>query len=252
MTKSAKSGKLRPLKTKYFSKFMDIIELSAAPRELQGRGTDELREQGLVPAVVYGPKSEPVSVQVNQNEFLNVLAKAGQSSLVDLNVDGKMSKVIIQDVAYDPLKDTPIHIDFYAVDLTKPVSATVGLVFVGTAGAVKELGGTLVKARTTIEVKGLPEKLVPSLEVDISKLATFDDVIHVKDLTLPEGLEFDMDPERSIAVVNPPRTEAEIEKLDEVPEEGEAPEVEGEEPAEGEEAPAETAKEEEKKEDAGE
>jgi len=236
---------------------MAIITLKAEPREVTGRGTDELREAGQVPVVVYGPKTEPINATVNRNELKAVYDQAGRSSLVDLAVADKApEKVIIQDLQKDPVLGEIIHVDFYQVDMTKSVKATVKLIFEGVAAAVKELGGTLVKARTSVEVKGLPDKLVPSLTVDLSKLATFDDVIHVKDIVLPEGLEWDMDEERSVAVVNPPRTEAEMAALDEAPEEelpegveeeteGEEGEEKKEESGEGE-AKAEEAKSEEK------
>ncbi len=220
---------------------MATITLKAEPREVKGRATHGLREAGLVPVVVYGPKTEPTMATVNENELRSALKEAGHSSLVDLVIEGQDPvKVIIQDLQEDPVKDEFLHADLYQVDMTKKVGATVKLVFSGIAPAVKELGGTLVKARTTVEVKGLPDKLVPSLEVDLTKLATFDDVIHIKDITLPEGLEWGVDAERSVAVVNPPRTEEEMAALDEVPEEGELPEgaeedKEGEEGEEGEE-----------------
>ena len=225
---------------------MDTITLNAEPREAKGRDTNALRADSIVPAVVYGPNSESRSVQVIRNEVIAAFRQAGRSSLVDLVIGGdKPVKVIIQDVQRDPLKDDLTHIDFYEVDLTKEVSATVMREFIGTSAAVKELGGTLVKARDRIEVKGLPDRLVASLEVDISKLNTFDDVFHVKDIVLPEGLSLDMDEERAVALVNPPRTQEEMEKLDEAieeevtgadeDEEGEAKEgEEGEAPADGE------------------
>lgn len=214
---------------------MATITLKAEPREVKGRATDELRETGFVPVVVYGPKTEPIMATVNENELRSALKEAGHSSLVDLVINEQEPvKVIIQDLQEDPVKDKLLHADLYQVDMTKKVGATVKLVFIGTAPAVKELGGTLVKARTTVEVKGLPDKLVPSLEVDLTKLVTFDDVIHINDIVLPEGLEWDIDAERSVAVVNPPRTEEEMAALDEVPEEGELPEG-AEEDKEGEE-----------------
>lgn len=185
-----------------------------------GRKTDTLREESVVPGVVYGPKAEPINVQVKHNDLVAVFRTVGRSSLVDLEIaGGKTAKVIIQDVQRDPIKDDITHADFYQVDMTKEVSATVRLEFTGSSVAVKELGGTLVKARNTVEVKGLPDKLVGSIEVDITKLETFDDVIHVKDVPLPEGLVWDMDDERAVALVNPPRTEEQMAALEEAPEE---------------------------------
>ena len=225
------------------------ITLKAESRELTGRDTNVLREEGKVPVVLYGPKVESKSYQVDRNELVAVYNEAGSGSLADFEIEGKIVKVLIKDIQKDPIKDFITHADLYEVDLTKPVSATVDLQFIGGSAAVKELGGTLVKARDTIEVKGLPDKLVPFIEVDISPLNTFDDVIHVRDLAIPEGLELDIDPDRAVALVNAPRTEAEMEQLDEAPveevpgEDEEAEEGEEKKEGEGEAASAEESKE---------
>ncbi len=219
---------------------MDKVSLKAEPRELTGRATEELKTEGIIPGVLYGPGVANQNLQVAYNAFDKAYQTAGESSLVELDTgSGTPVNVIIKDIQRDPVRDDITHVDFYQVDMTKPVSTSVLLEFVGTAPAVKDLGGTLIKARATIDVKGLPDKLVPSIEVDISKVIDFETVVHVKDLVLPEGLEFDMDPERAVVLANPPRTEEEMAELEEAPEEGELPEgaeeeKEGEEDEEGE------------------
>ena len=213
---------------------MTATSIKTEPRELTGRETNQLRDENIVPATVYGPKTKAVSLQVGRNELIAAYKEVGSGSLIDLVIGDKTEKVLIKEIQWDPIRDFAIHVDFYQVDMTKPVSATVDLQFIGGSAAVKELGGVLVRARDTIEVRGLPDKLVPFIEVDISSLNTFDDVIHVKDLNVPEGLELDIDPERAVALVNPPRVEEEpVESED----------VEGEEGAEGEEKTDEEGKE---------
>ncbi|MFH1142216.1 MAG: 50S ribosomal protein L25 [Candidatus Uhrbacteria bacterium] len=211
---------------------MTAITINAEPRELTGRDTDQLREQGKIPVTIYGPKVKTESAQVDRNQLAAALSEVGGGSLVSLVFGDKEEKVLIKDVQHDPITDLIVHADLYEVDMTKPVSATVDLHFIGSSAAVKELGGTLVRARDTIEVRGLPDKLVPFIEVDISALKTFDQVIYIKDLNIPEGLELDIDSERAVALVNAPRTEAEMNKLDEAPEV--AVPAEGEEGSEGE------------------
>jgi len=214
---------------------MDKVSLKAEPRELTGRAMDELKAEGTVPGVLYGPGTTNQNLQVERNALVSALQAAGGSSLVALDTgSGTPVNVIIKDIQKDPVRDDITHVDFYQVDMTKPVSTSVLLVYVGVSPAVKDLGGTLIKARTTIDVIGLPDKLVPSIEVDISKVTDFETVVHVKDLVLPEGLELDMDPKRAVVLANPPRTEAEMEALEEAPEEGELPEG-AEEDTEGEE-----------------
>ncbi|NQV88858.1 MAG: 50S ribosomal protein L25 [Parcubacteria group bacterium] len=221
---------------------MSEITLQAQTRTQKGRKTNVIRAEGLVPAVVYGDGTDPQSISVNRQEFIKVYRAAGESSIIELSVaDAKPLNVLIHDYDLDPLRDEVIHIDFRSVDMNKPIEAVVTLEFVGEAAAVKTLGGTLMNSRETVLVRALPSKLVRSINVDLTQLATFDDVIRLVNLDLPEGMEIVGDTNLTIVSVSKPRTVAEMAALDEA--EGEAP-TEGEAPAEGEaaaegEAPAE-------------
>lgn len=187
---------------------METFSLKATQRELTGRKTDTLRTEGLVPAIVYGIGSEPKMITVEKVEFNRLYSEAGESSIVELAIEGSdVENVLIQDVQRDPLHGEVVHVDLRRIDMNKPVEASVSLEFVGESIAVKALGGTLVRAVEVIDIRCLPSKLVSSIEVDISKLETFDDVIHVSSLAIPEGIEVLTDMERTIATVNPPRVE---------------------------------------------
>ncbi len=228
---------------------MSEITLQAQTRTEKGRKTNVIRAEGLVPAVVYGDGTDPQSISVNRQEFIKVYRTAGESSIIELSVaDAKPLHVLIHDYDLDPLRDEVIHIDFRSVDMNKPIEAVVTLEFVGEAAAVKALGGTLMNSRETVLVRALPSKLVRSINVDLTQLATFDDVIRLVNLDLPEGMEIVGDTNLTIVSVSKPRTVAEMAALDEA--EGEAPTDgeasgegeaadEGEAPAEGEEKKAE-------------
>lgn len=219
---------------------MSFPTLQAKTRGVTGRKTRSLREQGQVPGVVYGTGQDPQNVQFDRNAFVKLYNEQGSSSIVELDVDGKKINVLMHDYQLDPLRDEVIHADFRAVDMNKPLEADVRLVHIGEAAAVKALGGTLVTAIDSITIRALPANLMKSIEIDLSALATFDDAIRVGDLKLPEGVEVVTDPKRTIAVVSPPRTEAEMAALDEAVEEDvegvgvEGEEGEGEEGEEGE------------------
>jgi large subunit ribosomal protein L25 len=221
---------------------MSEITLQAQTRTQKGRKTNVIRAEGLVPAVVYGDGTDPQSISVNRQEFIKVYRTAGESSIVGLSIaDAKPLNVLIHDYDLDPLRDEVIHIDFRSVDMNKPIEAVVTLEFVGESAAVKTLGGILMNSRETVLVRALPSKLVRSINVDLSLLETFDDVIRLVNLDLPEGMEVVGDTNLTVASVSKPRTAAEIAALDEAESgapEGEVP-AEGEAPAEGEEAPAE-------------
>ncbi|MCH8741737.1 50S ribosomal protein L25 [Patescibacteria group bacterium] len=192
-----------------------MLTLSAKIRKTSGKKTKTLREKGLLPAVVYGPKIEALSLELDYKEFEKIYKESGESSLISLEVENKKEKssVLIHDIQQDPLSDKIIHVDFYQVPLSKEVDVKVPLIFEGIALAVKELGGTLVKDISELEVKSLPQHLPKEIKVDISKLKTFEDHILIKDLKLPEGIKILKDPKEIVANVSPPeKVEEELEK----------------------------------------
>jgi large subunit ribosomal protein L25 len=220
---------------------METLTLTAKKRDLTGRSTNQLRAEGFIPATVYGLDKEPVNITVSRNEFDRALRDAGESTVVELDIEGTKDSVLIQDYQIEPITDFTTHADFLRVDMNVAVETTIQLEFTGEAEAVKVLGGTFIQQFDGIDVKALPSALVRHLEVDISSLKSFDDVIHVSDIVVPEGIEITMEPETTIAFVQEPRSEAEMEALDEdVVEDVDAVEVEnekeeGEENEEGEE-----------------
>ena len=189
--------------------------LQAQQRILVGRKSRQLRATGEVPAIVYGSGIEPSSITINRNAFLKTYGKAGESSIVELVIgENKPLHVLIQDTQIDPLLNEVTHVDFRSIDMNKEIEAAVDLAIVGESPAVKALGGTLVLSRNYVTVRCLPAKLVRSLAVDISKLATFEDSIRVKDLVIPEGMIIIDQPTLSIAAVEAPRSEEEMAALD--------------------------------------
>lgn len=195
---------------------METNTLQAKKRETSGKKVDKLREQGLIPAVVYGADlDESVSITVDRNAFVKTYNNAGESTVVDLEIeDGDTISALIQDYQLHPIRGEVTHADFLALDMDEPVETEVKLEFVGTAAAVKALGGTLVRSLDELLIRALPKDLVASIEVNVEPLETFEDVIHVSDIDVPEGVEVLEDPKRSIVSVTPPRTEEELEALE--------------------------------------
>lgn len=194
---------------------MVMIEVSAKMRLQAGKGLSALRRSGFLPAVLYGPDVEATSLAVGLADFEKVLGQAGETSLVALKVgDGKAYDVLIHDVAKDPRTLKPIHTDFYAVRLDKPIEAKVPLAFVGESPAVESEGGILVKVVHELEVKALPKDLPHQIQVDVSLLARIEDRIHVRDVILPRGVAAKADPGEVVALIEPPRSEAELEALE--------------------------------------
>ncbi|MBU0597209.1 50S ribosomal protein L25 [Patescibacteria group bacterium] len=198
----------------------------------------ELREDGIIPAVVYGPEIKTISIGVNYKEFEKLHNEAGESSLIDCIVEGEKDPitVLIQDLQIEPLKGRIIHVDFRQIKMGEEMNATVELEFVGESVAVKEQGGTLIQNYEEVNVKCLPSNLVSHINVDLSKLATFDEVIKIKDLVLPEGITVLDDPEGLVAKVAQPLTDEQFKAMETEGDKGvESVEVEGEKKEEGEE-----------------
>lgn len=167
-----------------------------------------------MPAVLYGESVGSTPLSVSAKEFEGVLREAGETSLVTLKLEGdKTYNVLIHDVAKDPLTLRPIHADFYAVKMDKPIEAKVPLSFIGDSPAVKNEGGILVKVLHELEVKALPKDLPHEIAVDITRLENIVDKIHVGDLALPAGVTSMVPDIEVVVLVEPPRSEAELEEL---------------------------------------
>lgn len=212
-------------------------QLNAEKRDIFGKKLKISREQGKLPAVFYGKGRETVPLFVNMKEFEKIWKKAGESTLIELNKDKKkIADVLINDVAIDPLSDLPLHVDFYAVEMDKLIRTKIPLVFEGVAPAVKELGGILVKVIHEIEIEALPKDLPHEFKIDVSKIATFDDHITVKDIKAPAGVKIIAKPEEVIVLAELPKEEieqptitidqVEVEKKGKKPVEGEEGEEE--------------------------
>jgi large subunit ribosomal protein L25 len=197
----------------------NAILLKASVRDIVGKKVKKLRKDNLIPAVMYGHKIAAQNLTVNNLDFQRVYDKAGESALIELEVAGKKVNALIHDLQHDPMSGKVTHVDFFQVNMKEEVETEIPLEFVGESEAVKAHGGVLIKNMDSIEVKCLPADLPEKYEIDLSKLATFDDVIAVKDLRISDKVEILLDGETVIALVAAPRTEAEMESLEQKVEE---------------------------------
>lgn len=199
---------------------MTTYQLHARRRDDLGKMAARVRRQRQVPAVIYGHGLTNQNLSLDGQELQRVFRQAGTTSLVDLLIDQAAPvKVLIHDVQRHPTKPEILHADFFQVRMTEKLQADIALSLDGESPAVKEQGGILVRALDSLKVECLPSDLVPSISVDISVLKTFEDRIHVSDITPPAGLTILNQPDEVIASVAPPRSEAEIEALSEKVEE---------------------------------
>lgn len=185
-----------------------IYELKATTRK---KG-EKYQREAQIPGIIYGPEvKENVMLLIKKHDLEKVYEAAGESSLINLTVEGEkiLREVLIKDVAFDTLKDTLSHVDFYQIKRGQKLEIEAELVFIGEAPVVKESGGILVTNFDTITLRCLPKDIVSKIEVDLSGLKTFEDKIQVKDLKLPETVEILTDLGDTIVMVSEPEEEEE-------------------------------------------
>ena len=184
--------------------------VAAEPREIVGKAVNRLRRDGILPGVVYGHGHASQPIQFDARAFETVLRTAGRHTLLDLKVGGgRATPVLLQSVHEHPVKRTPQHVDLYVVKMTEEISVDVPVHIVGESHAVTKLGGTLLHLRDAVTVRALPGDLPSSLELDVSSLDTFDAVLHVGDVVIPEKVTVVTDAAEPLARVQPPRVEEE-------------------------------------------
>lgn len=211
---------------------MEKIILEVNNREILGKQVKSLRAEGFIPAVVYGHKFSSQHLTVPYKDFEKIFKEIGGTKVIELKkpeAKGNLS-VIIHDVSFDVVTRKPIHVDFYRVKMDEKITARIPLHFIGESKAVKELDGSLITNRSDIEVECLPGDLIQEIEVDISVIEDFETSIHVSDLKVPESVKILDEMEETVATVEEPRSEEELEELEEVVEENvpEEAAVEGE------------------------
>ncbi|HKK20677.1 MAG TPA: 50S ribosomal protein L25 [candidate division Zixibacteria bacterium] len=219
---------------------MKEVVLPAAARTTTGKSDlRQIREKGLIPAVIYGPERDPLSVEVNEREFRTAVKEArGTSSLFDLKVDGKVNKVLIREIQRDPVTNRVMHVDFHAVPMNKPIHVSVPIHIVGTPIGVKTEGGILQHTLRELEIACLPADIPDRIDVDVSALG-IGDSLHVKNIQVPNA-RIIAEERRTVVVVAAPTvvkvepTEAELAAAAEAEGAEGAEEGEGKEQEEGE------------------
>lgn len=191
------------------------ISLAIAERD-QAQKNEALRAAGSVPANVYGPKQEPLSIVIDAKELAAVLAEAGESSIVELTGLKETIEVLVKDVDFDPVKRGVRHVDFYAIERGKEMTTNVPLEFIGEAPAEKANIGTVTQVQYEIEVTCRPSKLPQKIEVDVSALEDENSKVTVGDLNVPEGVTVNNSPEDAVAVISVAKEEVEEEAPTEI------------------------------------
>lgn len=176
------------------------VTLSAEKREVK-KTTKELLTEGLMPGVVYGPKQAATSIVLVKKEFDKVFKEAGESMIIDLTgVAAAPLQVLVKEVVFAPTKGGIVHVDFYAIEKGKKITATIPLNIIGESEAVKT-GGVVNQVLHEIEVECMPADLPAHIDVDISGLAKVDDQLHVSDIKVGRGVEVLTEADEVVVVI---------------------------------------------------
>jgi large subunit ribosomal protein L25 len=207
------------------------MELKATTREVRGKKVRFLRREGIIPAHLFGHGIESVALQCDAAELQHILTQAGKTRLIGIMLDKakKPRNVVVRETQRDPLTGRLLHVDFYQVRMAEKIKVEVPIVLVGEAPALKGKGNMLIQELNSLTIECLPDRILDSVEVDLSCLAGAEQAIHVKDITLGEGISVLDDPEHIVArisVLPVERAEkVEVEKEEVVEEVVKAPEV---------------------------
>jgi large subunit ribosomal protein L25 len=169
----------------------DQLTLSAETRNGAGKGASrELRRQNRVPAVIYGNKQEPELIHVEEKALVKLLMTGHFSnSVVEIELGGKKQITIPKDVAFHPVSDRPLHVDFLRIVKGAKVDVEVPVMFVneGASPGLKR-GGVLNIVRHELELICENDKIPDDIQIDVSGF-DIGDSIHISNVKLPTGSE---------------------------------------------------------------
>ena len=164
--------------------------ISADLRNRVGKGSARAaRRAGKIPAIIYGDKKQPISIEIEARAMRKIINEPGIfSRLLDINVDNGKHTVLMRDIHFHPVTDDPMHFDFLRVSQSSTVSVSVGVEFINEAicPALK-IGGVLNIVRYEVELNCLPTSIPEKIIVDLSE-AKIGDSIHISAVELPEGV----------------------------------------------------------------
>jgi large subunit ribosomal protein L25 len=181
-----------------------MITVKATRRSL-GVRAKVLRRRGMIPAVLYGARLDPIHVALPEPDVRRLFSQITRSTMVELQVDGETYRVFVKDVQIDPITTNFLHLDFYVPEAGRALEIAIPVKIEGEAPGVKA-GGVLEVIHPEIPVEALPEKIPPQIVVDVSKLG-LDEAILVRDLPWPEGVRPLLPLDDAVVVVVPAKVE---------------------------------------------
>lgn len=186
---------------------MEELNVTASLREGIGvKGAlSKIRAEKNVPGVIYGSHKEPVSITISLKDVEKII-KAGKNTIVEVTLPNGKEQVLVKEIQYHVVKDTPIHIDFQRVSLTDKMNVVVPVKLVGEAADVKNYGALVEHIMREIEVRALVSSIPHEIEVDMTPM-TINKGIVAGDIKLPKGVELVTDPQAPVVHLMIPKEE---------------------------------------------
>ncbi len=196
---------------------MSQVELVAQPRSVTGKRVKALRAAGMVPLVVYGPKTRPTNIQALELDVRRALARA-RGQLITLHIEGQGPRqVLVKEAQRDPISGRLLHADLYEVDVTEKQRVEVAIELVGEPKMVNTGQAVLNQSLNVLTIECLPTMIMQSIQVDVSGLTPAENTIHVRDLDLPAEIRVLTPADEVIARMEVLREEEEEEEEELVP-----------------------------------
>ncbi|WP_144462619.1 50S ribosomal protein L25/general stress protein Ctc [Siminovitchia fortis] len=167
----------------------------------------ELREQGGIPAIIYGYKTDNTPISIDSGEFIKTMREVGRNGVINLDVDGKKLNVVLHEYQEDPIKKEVIHADFLAVDMSQEIEANVRVELSGDAEGVRD-GGVLQQILHEVVVTAKPDEIPEAISVDISGLG-IGETISIGEIRGNYSITINHEDDETIATILAPRVEAE-------------------------------------------
>ena len=187
------------------------MKIKATKREIVGRKVKTLRNEGLLPASVYGPDRDSLSITIDDKEFKSLYKEIGYNKMADLVIGDtkESSKVLVKEIQRHPIRDEILHVSFYEIDMKKKIIVDIPVIIQGESTAVKNNLGFLVNPIESISVFCLPSNIPGEITVNIDSLENVNDTIAIGAIKLPEGVEWSssVNEETVVVRVAPPQKE---------------------------------------------
>ena len=190
------------------------LVIEAEPRDVSAEKAKHLRRDGMIPGVIYG-QGDNVLLKVENLSLRRALREAGTTNLIDININDSTRTVVVKEIQSHVTRGDLIHVDFYEVDMMAKITVEAELTAVGIAAPVNEGLGTTALVLYSVEIECMPDDMISQIEVDMTLIENPDDMIYVRDLPIPDGVDVLTDPDAVVVRFEYTPIEEEEEEVEE-------------------------------------